>query len=71
MTLTPLSGQRDIALSTCREDLEQRIYGFGEEVTPNALEVAVSRIRKKLAESGSALVIHTVRGVGVKLSAPQ
>jgi two-component system response regulator QseB len=52
-----------------REDLEQRIYGFGEEVTPNALEVAVSRIRKKLADSGSALVIHTVRGVGYYLKA--
>jgi two-component system response regulator QseB len=52
-----------------REDLEQRIYGFGEEVTPNALEVAVSRIRKKLADAGSALVIHTVRGVGYYLKA--
>jgi DNA-binding response OmpR family regulator len=52
-----------------REDIEQRIYGFGEEVTPNALEVAVSRIRKKLADAGSALVIHTVRGVGYYLRA--
>jgi len=52
-----------------REDLEQRIYGFGEEVTPNALEVAMSRIRKKLADAGSALVIHTVRGVGYYLNA--
>jgi two-component system response regulator QseB len=52
-----------------REDIEQRIYGFGEEVTPNALEVAVSRIRKKLADAGSALVIHTVRGVGYYLKA--
>jgi len=52
-----------------REDLEQRIYGFGEEVTPNALEVAVSRIRKKLGDAGSALMIHTVRGVGYYLKA--
>jgi two-component system response regulator QseB len=52
-----------------REDIEQRIYGFGEEVTPNALEVAVSRVRKKLAEAGSAIVIHTVRGVGYYLKA--
>jgi DNA-binding response OmpR family regulator len=29
----------------------------------------VSRIRKKLADSGSALVIHTVRGVGYYLKA--
>jgi DNA-binding response OmpR family regulator len=50
-----------------REDIEQRIYGFGEEVTPNALEVAVSRVRKKLADAGSKIVIHTVRGVGYYL----
>jgi two-component system response regulator QseB len=52
-----------------REDFEQRIYGFADEVTPNALEVAVSRVRKKLADNGSALVIHTVRGVGYYLKA--
>ena len=47
-----------------REDIEARIYGFSEEVTPNALEVALSRIRRKLAQAGSSLIIHTVRGVG-------
>jgi DNA-binding response OmpR family regulator len=52
-----------------REDLEGRIYGFSEEVTPNALEVALSRIRKKLADRGSHLIIHTVRGVGYYLKA--
>lgn len=51
------------------ENLQERIYGFGEEVTPNALEVAVSRIRKKLADAGSALMVHTVRGVGYYLKA--
>jgi len=47
-----------------REDMEARIYGFSEEVTPNAIEVAMSRIRKKLAEAESRIEIHTVRGVG-------
>lgn len=48
-----------------RERLEEAIYAFGEEVESNALEVHVSRIRKKL---GSAL-IDTLRGVGYRVRA--
>lgn len=48
-----------------RERLEEAIYGFGEEVESNAVEVHVSRIRKKL---GAAL-IETLRGVGYRVRA--
>ncbi|OIQ81727.1 transcriptional regulatory protein QseB [mine drainage metagenome] len=43
-----------------REQLEQRLYGWGEEVESNAIEVHVHHLRKKL---GNAL-IRTMRGVG-------
>jgi len=43
-----------------REQLEQHLYGWGEEVESNSVEVHVHHLRKKL---GSAL-IRTLRGVG-------
>lgn len=43
-----------------REQLEQRIYGWNEEIESNAVEVYVHRLRKKLGQT----VIRTVRGVG-------
>lgn len=46
-----------------REQLEQRVYGWGQEVESNAVEVHVHHLRRKL---GAALV-QTVRGVGYML----
>ncbi|KDP87459.1 regulator [Cupriavidus sp. SK-3] len=43
-----------------REQLEQHLYSWGQEVESNAIEVHIHNLRRKL---GSAL-IHTVRGVG-------
>lgn len=43
-----------------RAQLEERIYGWGEEVESNAIEVYVHALRKKLG----ADFIKTVRGVG-------
>lgn len=43
-----------------REQLEQGLYGWSDDIESNALEVHVHHLRKKL---GSA-VIRTVRGVG-------
>ena len=43
-----------------RAQLEERIYGWGEEVESNAVEVYVHTLRRKLAPE----VIKTVRGVG-------
>ena len=48
-----------------RERLEEAIYAFGEEVESNAVEVHVSRIRKKLG----AGLIDTLRGVGYRIRA--
>lgn len=43
-----------------RERLEQSLYGWGEEVESNAVEVHVHHLRKKLG----AELIRTIRGVG-------
>ena len=46
-----------------REQLEQQLYSWGQEVDSNTVEVHVHRLRRKL---GSTL-IQTVRGVGYML----
>ena len=43
-----------------REQLEQRIYGWGEEVSSNAVEVIIHGLRKRLG----ADAIRNVRGLG-------
>ena len=46
-----------------REQLEGRLYAWGEEVESNAVEVHVHHLRRKLAPE----LIRTVRGVGYVL----
>lgn len=48
--------------------LEEKLYGFDDEVTSNSVEVHVSRLRKRLAGSHASVKIHTLRGVGYILS---
>jgi DNA-binding response OmpR family regulator len=50
-----------------RTALETAAWGLGEAVTPNALDVALHRLRKKLAAIGSVLVIVNSRGHGYAL----
>jgi len=54
-----------------RQKLEQTAWGLTDAVTPNALDVALHRIRKKLSAIGSPLVINNIRGLGYALSQPQ
>lgn len=46
-----------------RASLESRLYGWGEEIASNALEVHVHHLRRKLG----AQFIQTVRGVGYRV----
>jgi len=52
-----------------KDTLEERLYGFDEPVTPNALEAAVSRLRRRLGEAGAGIRIETKRGIGYRLVA--
>lgn len=47
-----------------REKLEESVYGWGEEVGSNAIEVHLHHLRKKLG----AMVIRNVRGVGYRVT---
>lgn len=49
-----------------REQLEQQIYGWGQEVESNAVEVHVHHLRRKLRPA----LIQTVRGIGYALARP-
>jgi len=46
-----------------REQLEQQLYSWGQEVDSNAIEVHIHNLRRKLGGN----LIHTVRGVGYML----
>jgi two-component system OmpR family response regulator/two-component system response regulator QseB len=46
-----------------REQLEQQLYSWGQEVDSNAIEVHIHNLRRKLGNT----LIHTVRGVGYML----
>ncbi|TWB93024.1 DNA-binding response OmpR family regulator [Bradyrhizobium macuxiense] len=50
-----------------RASLEDRLYAFDNEVSANALEVGIYRLRTLLNQSGATLRIKTARGVGYVL----
>jgi len=52
-----------------KDALEDRLYGFDDEVSGNALEATVSRLRRKLAAIGSNVQIEATRGIGYRLFA--
>jgi DNA-binding response OmpR family regulator len=51
-----------------RSALETAGWGLAEAVTPNAFDVAMHRLRKKLHAIGSAVQIVNLRGLGYALS---
>lgn len=50
-----------------RDHLDAELYGFDAEVSPNALETLVSRLRRRLDEAEAGLQLRTIRGVGYML----
>jgi two-component system OmpR family response regulator len=52
-----------------KDQLNDRLYGIGEEVGPNAIEVFVHRLRRKTESSG--MVIRTIRGLGYLVEKPR
>ena len=74
-------GRREITVLEClmrssgrvvtRQALENAVYGFDDEVGPNALEASVSRLRRALDAAGCPTPIVTVRGLGWMLPHPE
>lgn len=60
MLLAMLIEKPGVVLS--RERIEERLYGWGEEVASNAVEVHLHHLRRKLGPEW----IRNVRGVGYK-----
>ena len=50
-----------------RDQLESRIYGWGEEVSSNAVDVLIHGMRRKLGQD----LIRNVRGLGWRVAADQ
>lgn len=51
-----------------KEQFSEALYGWDEEITPNAIEKFISRLRNKLEPAG--VTIRTVRGLGYYLEKP-
>ncbi|EPY9666191.1 response regulator transcription factor [Klebsiella pneumoniae] len=49
--------------------LENALYGLDTEVTPNALEATVSRLRRRLASARADVTLHTAHGIGYMMTA--
>jgi DNA-binding response OmpR family regulator len=50
-----------------RAHLESELYGLDVDVSANALEALVSRLRRRLEEEDAGVEVRTVRGVGYML----
>jgi len=50
-----------------RDLLGERLYDSTEDVSANAIEAIVSRLRRKLAALAATVRIETVRGIGYRL----
>ncbi len=58
---------RRVGKTVLRATLEEAVYGYDDEIQSNALDSHVSRLRRKLADAGASVTIHTIRGIGYLL----
>ncbi|MFW6695210.1 response regulator transcription factor [Streptomyces sp. MAR4 CNX-425] len=54
-----------------REQILKAVWGFDFEPSSNSLDVYVMYLRRKTEAGGAARLVHTVRGVGYVLRAPE
>lgn len=57
-----------MAWSISKEQIAEAIGGFSDVVSDNAIELYISRLRRRLEPAGIA--IRTVRGLGYIIEAP-
>lgn len=58
---------REVGRVVPKRKLETALSEYGQEISPNALELAVSRVRKRLQTLDTGVQIETVRGIGYLL----
>lgn len=58
---------RRVDCMVLRHSLMESVFGMDDSVQSNALDSHVCRLRKKLADAGSGLVLEGIRGVGYML----
>ena len=51
-----------------KSSIEEALSAFDRDISTNALEALLSRLRKALSEIDSGIAIQTVRGVGYRLT---
>jgi two-component system, OmpR family, response regulator len=51
-----------------RQEIGEHLYDFERDITPNAVEAAVARLRRKLGSDGEPVLLHTRRGIGYVLA---
>lgn len=51
-----------------KKKLEDAVYSFDSEVTPNAIEAVISRLRRRLEALGANVSITSMRGLGYILA---
>ncbi|MXP45745.1 response regulator [Allopontixanthobacter sediminis] len=54
-----------------KQSIENAIYSMDAEITPNAMEASISRLRKRLFSASANIEIKTVHGVGYALYEPK
>jgi len=54
-----------------KAEIEEGLSDSGRELSPNAVETVISRLRKATDDGRAGIVIETVRGIGYMLSAPK
>lgn len=62
---------RRVDCMVLRLSLMESVFGMDDNVQSNALDSHVCRLRKKLADAGSGLVLEGIRGVGYMLREAQ
>ncbi|HUO55199.1 MAG TPA: response regulator transcription factor [Rhodoblastus sp.] len=58
---------RDVGRAVPKRRLEHALSEFDDDMSTNALELAISRLRKKLAGFESGAALETIRGLGYLL----
>lgn len=58
---------REVGAVVPKRTIEHALSEFGEELSSNAIELAISRLRKKLETVQTGTMLETVRGIGYLL----